>query len=231
MEEADPSPFYAQFAEAQPYLLVYPRSDEEGGPHWSDTGDLIAPEDAEVTDESIQAVPLGKGRYRLAERCDGPFSALRLNWGDEFEAEETEPGTLELQRVVMPQQYAHLRCASDADLVPEQATAFTLPYFTTDRIKFSNDHPIAQLVHELHGGWESVPGCVLTFTIPQSNLPIFWREMQARDLRLGALELKNPRFRKRMKPDMTRQMPPLPFRPLPACVIEAGVPKGKGKPS
>lgn len=230
MEEVDPSPFYAQFADAQPYLLVYPSRGDEGGPHWSDTGDLIDPEDAEVTEESIQAVPLGKGRYRLAARCDGPFSALRLNWGDEFEAEETEPGTLELQRVVMPQHYAHLRCSSDADLVPERATAFTMPYFTSGCLKFSNDHPIAQLVHALHGGWESMSGGILTFTIPQANLPIFWREMQARDLRLGSLEFKNPRFRKRMKPDLMWQLPPVPFRPLPASVIQTRVPKDKGNP-
>lgn len=148
MEEEDPSPFYVQFADAQPYLLVYPSRDAEGGPHWSDNGDLIDPDDAEVTEESIQAVPLGKGRYRLAARCDGPFSALRLNWGDEFEAEETEPGILELQRVVMPQHYAHLRCSSDADLVPERATAYAMPYSTAGCLNFSNDHPIAQLVHD-----------------------------------------------------------------------------------
>lgn len=215
MEEVDPSPFYAQLAEAQSYLLVYSANDEEGGPHWSDTGDLIAPEDAEVTDESIQAVPLGKGRYRLAARCDGPFSALRLNWGDEFEAEETEPGILKLQRVVMPQHYAHLRCASDADLVPEQATAFTLPYFTTDRIKFSNDHPIAQLVHALHGGWESMPGCVLTFTLPKAHLAIFWQEIQARSLKLGSLVVVGkPSVRKRPQ-NLTPHTPPVPVRTLP----------------
>jgi len=198
MEEEALSPFYAQFEDAQPYLLVYPSSDDEGGPHWSDTGDLIDLEDAEVMQESIQAVPLGKGRYRLAERCDGPFTCLRLNWGDEFEAEETEQGVLELQRVVMPQQYAHLRCSSDADLVPERATAYAMPHFTAGCLKFSNKHPIAQLVHELHGGWESLTGGILTFTIPQANLPVFWQEIQARSLTLGSLGVyERPAVKKR----------------------------------
>ena len=225
MEEVDPSPFYAQFADAQPYLLVYPSRGAEGGPHWSDTGDLIDPDDAEVTDESIQAVPLGKGRYRLAARCDGPFSALRLNWGDEFEAEETEPGTLELQRVVMPQQYVHLRCASDADLVPERATAYAMPYFTAGCLNFSNDHPIAQLVHDLHGGWESLTGGILTFTIPQANLPVFWREMQARSLTLGSLDVEEPPFlqKKRPKPSPRRFLAQLSARPM--AVRQGGTPR------
>jgi len=198
MEEEDPSPFYAQFAEAQPYLLVYPSSEDQGGPHWSDTGDLIDQDDACCEQESIEAVALGKGRYRLAARCDGPFSALRLNWGDEFEAEETEPGVLELQRVVVPQQYAHLRCSSDADLVPERATAYAMPHFIAGCLKFSNEHPIAQLVHELNGGWESLTGGILTFTIPQANLPVFWQEMQARRLALGSLGVyERPAVKKR----------------------------------
>ena len=71
-------------------------------------------------------------------------------------------------------------------------------------------------------------GGILTFTIPQDNLPIFWRKMQARDLRLGSLEFKNPRFKKRMKPDLTLQKRPLPFRPLQASVIQGGNPKGRG---
>lgn len=185
--EEHPSPFYAQLADAQPYLLMYPSSDDQGGPHWLDTGDLIDQEDAGDEQETIAAVPLGKGRYRLAERRDGPFSALRLNWGDEFEAVETEPGILELQRIVMPQPYAHLRCSSDLDLVPERATAYAMPHFTTARIKFNNHHPLAQLVHELQGGWESLPGSVLTFTLPKAKLAVFWQEMQARGLKLGSL--------------------------------------------
>jgi hypothetical protein len=184
MQEVDPSPFYAQFAGAQTYDLVYPFREPEGGPHWTETGALIHQEDERTEVEPIMAVPLGNGRYLFAERDGAFFSGLRLNWGDEFEADDSEEGILVLQRVVMPQHYEHLRCSSGSDLVPGRTTAFALPHFVSARLKFSNDHPIAQLVHELAGGWESMPGCTLTLSIPKAKMPIFWQEMQARALKL-----------------------------------------------
>ena len=185
MAPDDPSPFYGQFADAQPYLLWYPCGDRAGGPHWTASGDLLHLEDETTDDAFIEALPLGEGRYVLAADLSGPFGPrLRLNWGDEFEADAAEENHLVLRRVVMPQRYQHLRCRSDADLVPGQTTAFAAPAITSAYFQFSNDHPIAQLVHELEGGWESVAGCLLTLTLPQVNMPVFCREMQARALKL-----------------------------------------------
>ena len=73
------SPFYDALKGAQEFILLYPvRSGESVGPHWLDDG---IPFTGDYDGEPILAVPLGGARYRLAERCGGPFSCCLLRWG------------------------------------------------------------------------------------------------------------------------------------------------------
>ena len=76
----------------------------------------------------------------------GPFSGLSLSWGDEFNADKGEDGTLRLTSVCMLRLYVHFRLLTSGG--------------------FSNDHQLAQHLHSLGGGWEAVAGGVLTLTVP-----------------------------------------------------------------
>lgn len=149
-----PSPFYDLFQDAKRYTLSFPTTDLSG-PYWDDDGEIIRCFDSELEVEDIEAVRIQGGHYRLAERCSGPFSILRLHWGDEFLATIDCDGRLNLLRVVMPQPFVHHRFVTSSP--------------------FNNDHPTAALLHKLGGGWEAVAGGVLTLTVPAACATEFAR--------------------------------------------------------
>lgn len=100
----------------------------------------------EIVDELVLLVPLGDGRYRLAEKLEGPFSALPMSWSDEFFAVEDSHGSLRFRRMASPQKFAHLRL--------------------TIAEPFVGDGLASDLIHLHGGGWETVAGGMLTVTVP-----------------------------------------------------------------
>ncbi len=151
-----PSPFYGLFDGARAYELRFPCNEHGVGPILLDTGETDASRCTEHSDEPIAAVALGNDRYRLAERCAGPFSGLTFNWGDEFIAMAVEGGTLVFERLVLPRAFLHWRMIGSSG--------------------FSNENPFAQLLHRYGGGWESIAGGLLTFTVPAASTEQFAEE-------------------------------------------------------
>jgi hypothetical protein len=84
MLSSSPSPFYEQLNGAEKFSLSFPLGSDLAGPFWTDAGELLRPDGIETEVEDIEAIVLGNDRYRLTEQCMGPFSSLRLHWGDEF---------------------------------------------------------------------------------------------------------------------------------------------------
>ena len=169
MHDANPSPFYDLLNGAEKFSLVFPPSQEGTGPYWLETGDLVCADGVDAEDEDIKAVPLGEDRYRLAEKSFGPFSSLRLHWGDEFIAERVDGNVLQLSSVVMPRRFEHYRF-------------LTSPGFTSD-------NPIAMIVHQEDGGWETVAGGMLTLTVPMLRVAEFQQLIKAAELLPGVLRL------------------------------------------
>lgn len=159
------SPFYDDLSDAQKFSLTFPLDNEGSGPYWLDSGELVSANATESDVEDIEAVVLGNDRYRLAEQCMGPFSNLRLHWGDEFIAKLLEGNKLLLVKLVVPRQFEHFR-------------------FLTAR-GFNNSNPVAELVHELGGGWETVAIGMLTITVPASKAQEFLAKVRAANLYLG----------------------------------------------
>ena len=149
-----PSDFYVLVENAADVVLRFPIDENSGGPFWDNDGRLNLVRCTAWDQEDVGAVPLGGNRYRLAERKMGPFSILRLHWGDEFNADVTEDGALQVASVCEPRAYTHFR------------------FFTS--VHFSNADQLARVLHSLGGGWEAVAGGVLTLTVPTSvNRPGF----------------------------------------------------------
>jgi hypothetical protein len=171
MEKTNPSPFYDQLTGAEKYSLVFPLARDCAGPDWLESGELVSTHGGETETEEIEAVSLGDSRYRLAERCLGPFSSLRLYWGDEFFADRSEGNTLNLTKVVVPRTYEHYRWLISAG--------------------FKNGNPIAELVHEFGGGWETVAVGMLTLTVPALRAQEFHSRMNVAGLRPGLLTLED----------------------------------------
>jgi hypothetical protein len=167
----NPSPFYDQLTGAEKFSLIFPLSQDLAGPNWSDSGEVIQTDGSEIETEEIEAVSLGKNRYRLAERCLGPFTCLRLYWGDEFFADHLGENTLKLTKVVVPRTYEHFRWLISGG--------------------FKNANPIAELVHEVGGGWETVAVGMLTLTVPALRAQEFHSRMNAAGLLPGLLMLEN----------------------------------------
>lgn len=153
-----PSPFYAQFDNATEFTLCF-RADEDGaGPYWLESGELDTNQGSSRSCEQVEAVDIGGGRYRLAFKGEGPFSGLRLNWGDEFVAEVVGRNELRLLRVTTPPAYTHFQFVVPRD--------------------FNNESPLAELVHRFGGGWEIVAGGMLTLTIPSATATDFEQAAQ-----------------------------------------------------
>ena len=166
------SSFYDHLIDAKKFNLCFPLDQDDCGPYWTQTGELILRMgDMPWEEEEIEAVSLGSNRYRLAERCLGPFTSLRLYWGDEFLADRAQENTLNLTRVVVPRLFEHYR-------------------FLTSK-GFSNANPIAELVHEVGGGWETVAVGMLTLTVPVFRAQEFQLKMNAAGLLPGVLRMED----------------------------------------
>ncbi len=169
MEPTNPSPFYDQLVGAEKFSLIFPLSEDCAGPSWLESGELVHSGDCEIETEDIEAVSLGSSRYRLAERCLGPFSSLRLHWGDEFFADRLDGNSLRISKLVVPRPFEHFR------------------YLTSGG--FKNSNPIAEILHEVGGGWEAVAGGMLTLTVPALRTQEFQSRMNAAGLLPGLLSL------------------------------------------
>ena len=160
---AYPSPFYALFDNGVQYELCFPCDEDGGGPYFHADGSIDADRCKEQSCEPVVAVPLGDGRYRLAERCAGPFSGLSINWGDEFVGTEIEAGQILFEQLVLPRRFAHWHLIGSSG--------------------FSNTSPFAELLHRFGRGWESIAGGMMTFTAPSDCI----LEITAEAERLGIL--------------------------------------------
>ena len=165
-----PSGFYVLVEGAADAVLEFPADDDSGGPFWNDDGQLYLVRCKEWDQEEVGVVPLGGNRYRLAERQLGPFSGLRLYWGDEFNADKGEDGTLRLTSVCVPRPYAHFRFLTSGG--------------------FNNEHQLARHLHSLGGGWEAVAGGMLTLTVPAERASELKRLMYVEGLAPGVLPLE-----------------------------------------
>ena len=165
-----PSGFYLLVENAVDVVLEFPADEDSGGPFWNDDRQLDLVRCKEWDQEEVGVVPLGGNCYRLAERQLGPFSGLRLYWGDEFNADKGEDGTLRLTSVCMPRLYAHFRLLTSGG--------------------FSNDHQLAQHLHSLGAGGEAVAGGVLTLTVPAERASELKRLMYVEGLAPGVLPLE-----------------------------------------
>jgi hypothetical protein len=166
-----PSPFYDEHVGTQKFTLLYPGNSEHWGPYWNDAGELTRFEGVhEDEEEEIEAVPLGDNRYRLTEKSFGPLSFLKLEWGDEFLAEQVDTQLLKLTQIILPRRFAHFRFIGSPG--------------------FSNDNAFAVIVHELGGGWETVMGGFITLTVPISRLQEFQQRASATGQLPGVLQLE-----------------------------------------
>ena len=152
-----PSPFYSLVEPATQFTLRFPYVDD------IDFYELDSHKDGaasprELVEEPVMLVPLGQDRYRLAERLDGVFSELSMNWGDEFIAEDSGPGRLTFQRMVEPRKFVHFRL-------------ITSPGFRSQTRVIGH-------IHRCGGGWETVAGGVLTITIPVEGAKEFIAAME-----------------------------------------------------
>lgn len=162
MEQTNPNPFYDQLTGAENFSLLFPADQDGFGPYWLESGELVRFDGVETEAENIEAVSLGSNRYRLAERCLGPFSCLRLQWGDEFFAFRSNKNSLSLTKLVTPRKFEHFR------------------YLTATG--FKDTSLIAEIVHEVGGGWETVAGGMLTLTVPALRAQEFQSKLNAAGL-------------------------------------------------
>jgi len=169
--KAHPSPFYSLVERSRKFTLRFP-SDEDGvGPYWLATGEMDGSRHDSDSVENVECVALGDNRYRLAIQAEGPFSGLRLHWGDEFFAESGNGCDLVLTRVAMPRKFVHHRFMASG--------------------KFTNENPIATILHACGGGWETVAVGILTLTVPVETAAEFMRQMQANDFCPGVIGLSD----------------------------------------
>lgn len=99
----------------------------------------------------------------------GPFSWLRLYWGDEFTADKSEDGTLRLRSACVPRPYAHFRFLTSGG--------------------FNDEHELTRHLHSLGGVWEVAAG-MLTLTFPAEHTSELQRLMYAQGLAPGVLPLE-----------------------------------------
>lgn len=165
----NPSPFYSLFEGATKAVLGFPADDDFIGPFWNELGELDTTRGSGWSEEKVAVVALGGNRYRLAVCMDGPFSSLRLYWGDEFMAEPAGGNKLTLHSVVVPQRFTHFRFMVSG---------------------FGSQHPLAEQVHAMGGGWELVAQGILTLTVAAEHAAEFEHRMHEQGLAPGVLSLE-----------------------------------------
>jgi hypothetical protein len=151
------SPFYAFLEPTAEFVLRFPYSEDLDTANMEFTGKVTDDKYA-TEDESVALVSLGGCRYRLAEKLDGPFSVLPLNWGDEFIAESIGERLLKLVESASPQKYAHFRSLT--------------------AMQFSSRELASDLIHRFDGGWEVVAGGMLTISVPVEKVQEFRAAME-----------------------------------------------------
>lgn len=154
-----PSPFYALVDASQVFTLEFPVDQDGFGPVCDEAGELIERCISTWEAEELELVPLGEGRYRLSSKDFSVMSALRLRWGDEFDAATTADGHLRLLRMILPRRFKH--------------------YCFVTSPGFNNENPIAKVVHSFEGGWETEFDGHLTLTVPVHTASAFERQMEA----------------------------------------------------
>ena len=152
-----PSSFYAQLEPSSEFELEYPFVDDIDFTKLQFNG-LGEQADWEVVEEPVALVDLGGGLFRLAEKMDGPFSALPMSWGDEFYALESGPGRLRFQRMANSQKFSQLRLLLSGPFEPEAK--------------------ISELIHLHGGGWEVVALGMLTVTAPVDTAQALVQELR-----------------------------------------------------
>lgn len=170
LNNVDPSPFYALFKGAKEFVLAFPADEDGCGPFWNEFGEMDTDRGGSQTEEKVDLVELGGGLYRLATKCFWPFSGLSLNWGDEFFAELGADNELVFLGIAMPRKFKHYQFMASGP--------------------FNNDNPIAQIVHQYGGGWETVAMGILTLTVPAQAVADFEQEMEENKLIPGVFRLE-----------------------------------------
>lgn len=155
------SDFYKNLENAQVYSLSFPADQDGIGPYWDESGKLAIEKLACKVDEPVELVKLGNGRYRLAEKSVGPFSSLRLYWGDEFLGKSLGGNEIELLGILVPLKFKH--------------------YSFMVSSGFDNENSLARLVHQNSGGWELVAGGMLTISIPIANVMNFENQLNTHE--------------------------------------------------
>lgn len=153
-----PSPFYAQLEPCSKFELEYPFVDDVDFKtvQFTGTGEQA---NWEVVAELVALVDLGGGLFRLAEKLDGPFSALPMCWGDEFLATAVEGGRLRFKQMCGTQKYEHLQLLLSGP--------------------FEAEGKASELIHLHGGGWEVVAGGMFTATVPVGNAQALLQALKA----------------------------------------------------
>lgn len=160
------SSFYRLLDGAIEVELNFPADGYSVGPWWEErSGEIDHSICSDWEGEKVAVVPLGGDRYRLAQRLMGPVSGLTLYWGDEFVAQNYADGVLRMISVCVPRPFVH--------------------YHFLTRAGFNNQEPVAQRLHAIEGGWESVAGGMLTLTVPSTSASAFMRQMMEDGLTPG----------------------------------------------
>lgn len=152
-----PSPFYAQLVPSSKFELEYPFVDDVDFKtlQFTGTGEQA---DWEIAEELVALVDLGGGLFRLAEKLDGPFSALPMCWGDEFFATVIEGERLRFKRMGGTQKYEHLQLLLSGP--------------------FEAEGKASELIHLHGGGWEVVAGGMFTATVPVGNAQALLQDLR-----------------------------------------------------
>ncbi len=152
-----PSPFYAQLEPSSKFELEYPFVDDVDFKALQFTG-TREQADWETVAELVALVDLGGGLFRLAEKLDGPFSALPMCWGDELFATETGPGRLRFEHMGSAQKYEHLQLILSGP--------------------FEAEGKASELIHLHGGGWEVEAGGMFTATVPVGNAQALLQDLR-----------------------------------------------------
>ena len=88
----------------------------------------------------------GAVRYDLCFPCDDDFGGPHLMSNGDIDADRNKEQSEEPIMVVLPRRFVHWHMIGQAG--------------------FSNSNAFATLLHSYGGGWESVAGGLMTFTVP-----------------------------------------------------------------
>ena len=148
--------FYDLLKGARQVTLWYQVSQDNDGPFWTNTGQLVTSDDYLEWSEEVSVVDLGQGRYRLA-RCEDVFSQLRLHWGDEFYGSTEDGQNIHLEKVMTPEPFTHFQSINSGPI--------------------NESGGLSKLIHGLGGGWECSMGCLWWISIPTIQAQNFLKQI------------------------------------------------------